>query len=160
MTRQQVRKPKHNLPSQPTPFIGRAVGSDGSKRSPDTRSTEYTSSYTDRSRRYGKDSFSASGCHRSWSIALQMASILLTSPPIREPEAVLMRLPERYGIRETSDRPLLDEIKAQLRLEAMLLLLDNFEQVTAAAPKMGQLLQDCPQLEAAGNQPGSTALAR
>ena len=29
----------------------------------------------------------------------------------------------------------------------MLLLLDNFEQVTAAAPNMGELLRDCPQLK-------------
>ena len=29
----------------------------------------------------------------------------------------------------------------------MLLLLDNFEQVTAAAPKLAELLQDCPQLK-------------
>ena len=29
----------------------------------------------------------------------------------------------------------------------MLLLLDNFEQVTAAAPKVGELLRDCPQLK-------------
>ena len=35
----------------------------------------------------------------------------------------------------------------QLQPKAMLLLLDNFEQVTAAAPKMGELLQGCPQLK-------------
>ena len=29
----------------------------------------------------------------------------------------------------------------------MLLILDNFEQVTAAAPTVAQLLQDCPRLK-------------
>jgi predicted ATPase len=51
------------------------------------------------------------------------------------------------GSRETGSRSLLDEIKEQLRTKKMLLLLDNFEQVTAAARKVLELLQACPQLK-------------
>ena len=50
---------------------------------------------------------------------------------------MLTTIARTSGIRETSDRPLLEELKGQLQSKAMLLLLDNFEQVTAAAPKVG-----------------------
>ncbi len=66
---------------------------------------------------------------------------------IREPEAVPAAIARTVGLRETSDRPLIDEIKAQLQARTMLLLLDNFEQVTAAAPMLGELLQNCPRLK-------------
>ena len=66
---------------------------------------------------------------------------------IGEPESVLAAIARAVGLRETSDRPLLDELKGHLRAQMMLLLLDNFEQVTAAASKMVELLRDCPQLK-------------
>jgi predicted ATPase len=68
--------------------------------------------------------------------------------PIRgEPESVLGAIARTVGLRETSDRPLLDKLKEELRDRMMLLLLDNFEQVTAAAPQVGELLRDCRQLK-------------
>ncbi len=41
----------------------------------------------------------------------------------------------------------MDQLEGQLRARSMLLLLDNFEQVTSAAPMMGQLLQNCSHLK-------------
>jgi len=67
--------------------------------------------------------------------------------PIRNPESVPATIAQTLGLRETSDRPLLDELKEQLRAKKMLLLLDNFEQVTGAAPIVVELLRDCPQLK-------------
>ena len=67
--------------------------------------------------------------------------------PIREPESVLAAIVRTIGLRETSDRPLLDELKEHLRDRMMLLLLDNFEQVTAAAPSVVELLGYCPHLQ-------------
>jgi predicted ATPase len=67
--------------------------------------------------------------------------------PIRDPEAVLTTIARTVGIRESSDRPLLDELVGQLQSKAMLLVLDNFEQVTAAAPRAGEVLQGCPRLK-------------
>ena len=67
--------------------------------------------------------------------------------PIRDPESVLAAIAQTLGLRETSDRPLLDELKGQLRAKKMLLLLDNFEQVTGAASKVVELLRNCPQLK-------------
>ncbi len=66
---------------------------------------------------------------------------------ITDPEAVPTAIAQTLGLREASDRPLLDELKAQLRQKTTLLLLDNFEQVTSAAGKIAELLRDCPRLK-------------
>ena len=66
---------------------------------------------------------------------------------IRDPELFPNVIAQTLGLRETSDRPLLDEVKGQLREKKMLLLLDNFEQVTTAATMVVDLLQDCPKLK-------------
>lgn len=66
--------------------------------------------------------------------------------PIREPESVLAAVARTVGLRQTSDHPLLDELKGYLRERRMLLILDNFEQVTAAAPSVAELLAYCPEL--------------
>ncbi|MCG6957118.1 MAG: AAA family ATPase [Gemmatimonadetes bacterium] len=90
-------------------------------------------------------------------LALQVASELaddfgdgvffIDLAPIVEPEAVLPAVARELGVREASERPLLEEIVAHVRARAVLLVLDNFEQVTAAAPVMAQLLLGCPGLK-------------
>ena len=72
---------------------------------------------------------------------------LVDLAPIREPESVLAAIAQTIGLKDNSDRPLLDKLKGDLRDKTMLLLLDNFEQVTAAAPSIGQLLGDCRDLK-------------
>ena len=52
--------------------------------------------------------------------------------PIRDAEAVLPVIARTIGIRETSYRPLMEELPDQLKDQEMLLLLDNLDQVTAA----------------------------
>ncbi|HEX6269173.1 MAG TPA: adenylate/guanylate cyclase domain-containing protein [Anaerolineales bacterium] len=66
--------------------------------------------------------------------------------PIREPESVLAAIARTVGLRETSERPLLDELKGHLQDRIMLLLLDNFEQVTGAGSHVIELLTYCPRL--------------
>jgi predicted ATPase len=66
--------------------------------------------------------------------------------PIRDPQAVPSAIAQILGLKETSDRPMLEELKAQLREKKMLLLLDNFEQVTSAASIAAELLRDCAHL--------------
>ena len=51
------------------------------------------------------------------------------------------------GLREISDRNMLDEVKKYLQNRKILLLLDNFEQLTMAAPHIYDLLLSCPQLK-------------
>jgi predicted ATPase/class 3 adenylate cyclase len=67
--------------------------------------------------------------------------------PIRVPEGVLPVIARALGIRETSYRPLMQELKDQLKAREILLLLDNLEQVISAGPLLVELLQDCPNLK-------------
>jgi predicted ATPase len=66
--------------------------------------------------------------------------------PLRDPVLVPEAIAQTVGLRETGNQLVFDELKDQLRQKKMLLLLDNFEQVTAAAPLVGELLRDCPLL--------------
>jgi predicted ATPase/class 3 adenylate cyclase len=66
---------------------------------------------------------------------------------VHETEAVPAVLARAIGLTETSELSLLEELKRQLRHHRELLVLDNFEQVTAAAPTLVELLQDCPALK-------------
>ena len=143
----QAKKRKHNLPAQPTPFIGRQTEVNAVKdllmrepQGPGVRLVTLT----------------GPGGTGKTRLALQVAADLLDRfadgvyfvdlAPFREPQAVLAAIARTVGLKE-SDRPLLDEIKNQLRSRTMLLVLDNFEQVTSAAPAVGELLQDCAYLK-------------
>ena len=65
----------------------------------------------------------------------------------RDVDAVLSVTARTVGVHEQSDRPLLEAIKEQIGSQPMLLVFDNFEQVTAAAPTVAELLRDCPELK-------------
>jgi predicted ATPase len=65
----------------------------------------------------------------------------------RDSDAVLWAIGRTIGVRESSDKPLVNELKEQINHKKMLSLLDNFEQVTVAAPAMAELLRDCPELK-------------
>lgn len=67
--------------------------------------------------------------------------------PVRDPGAVPALIARTIGLSERSNGALLDELKGQLREKRMLLLLDNFEQVTPAAVQVAELLQHCPRLK-------------
>jgi predicted ATPase/class 3 adenylate cyclase len=66
---------------------------------------------------------------------------------VRDAEAVPAVTARTIGLNETTDQSLLQELKQQLRHHRELLVFDNFEQVTAAAPTVVELLQDCPGLK-------------
>jgi len=62
-------------------------------------------------------------------------------------EAVLIALGRVIGVGESPGRSLIDDVTDRLRDRQVLLLLDNFEQVTAAAGIATDLLAGCPQLK-------------
>jgi predicted ATPase/class 3 adenylate cyclase len=62
-------------------------------------------------------------------------------------DAVLGLIAAAIGLEETTDRSPLSELRRQLRGQRVLLVLDNFEQVTIAAPVLVELLADCPSLK-------------
>ncbi|TMD62504.1 MAG: tetratricopeptide repeat protein, partial [Chloroflexi bacterium] len=67
--------------------------------------------------------------------------------PISDPDLVIATIAQTLGIQEAGEQPLLDLLQAHLRDKRLLLLLDNFEQVLAAAPGLADLLSGCPQLK-------------
>src|SRR5947209_16757362 len=65
---------------------------------------------------------------------------------VSEPERVIPTMAQALGLWEALDRPLLKQLHAALRERHLLLLLDNFEQVVAAATTLADMLASCPRL--------------
>jgi predicted ATPase/class 3 adenylate cyclase len=66
---------------------------------------------------------------------------------VSESEPALAAIARTLGLSDARDGSLLDELREHLRDRLVLLLLDNFEQATAAAPTVAQLLHDCRRLK-------------
>lgn len=64
-----------------------------------------------------------------------------------DPTLVLPAIAQTLNVREAEGQPLLSALQEHLRDQQLLLVLDNFEQVVAAAPLLGDLLQAAPRLK-------------
>lgn len=134
----------NNLPSQPTVFIGRQVELD-----------EIRSLLLDKTVRLL--TLIGPGGTGKTRLALQLGAELMDGfmdgtyfidlAPIRDPNSFLTTIARTIRLSESSDGSLLDDLKEQLADKSMLLLLDNFEQITAAATLVVTLLQYCPRLK-------------
>jgi predicted ATPase/DNA-binding winged helix-turn-helix (wHTH) protein len=134
----------HNLPVQPTPLIGRkqveAVVC-GLLRRTDVRLLTLT----------------GPGGTGKTRLGLQVASALLEDfesgvyfvplAAIREPTLVVSTIAQTLGIREKAGQLLLDNLQESLQDKHLLLVLDNFEHVVAAAPLLAELLTTSPRLK-------------
>ena len=90
-------------------------------------------------------------------LALQVAANLLdhfidgvyfvSLAPIRDPQQVCAAIAQTLGVQEAAGRPLMGSLHDYLRDKQLLLVADNFEQVTAAAPLVAELLLHCRQLK-------------
>jgi predicted ATPase/DNA-binding XRE family transcriptional regulator len=67
--------------------------------------------------------------------------------PISDPELVFGTIAQTLGVKESGDQPVLATLQTQLIDQTRLLILDNFEQVLAAAPGTAELLAACPRLK-------------
>ena len=67
--------------------------------------------------------------------------------PIRDPDLVVSAIVRTLGLQETGGMTLEATLESYLRDRELLLVLDNFEQVTDAAPLIGRLLASCPYLK-------------
>src|SRR3989440_6190823 len=66
--------------------------------------------------------------------------------PISDPDLLLPTIAQQLSINEREGLPLLELVQLVLQDKRLLLLLDNFEQIVAAAPQLEHLLALCPQL--------------
>jgi predicted ATPase/tRNA A-37 threonylcarbamoyl transferase component Bud32 len=62
-------------------------------------------------------------------------------------DLVVPIIAQTLGIREESGKPLKERLREELREKKILIVLDNFEQVTRAAPQIGELLSGSAQLK-------------
>jgi predicted ATPase/DNA-binding CsgD family transcriptional regulator len=65
---------------------------------------------------------------------------------ITDPARVIPTIAETLGLQEINGLSLQEQVYAALRDQHLLLILDNFEQITAAAPQLVPLLISCPRL--------------
>ena len=66
---------------------------------------------------------------------------------IRDPALVASGIARTLGIQEKASQMLFESLKESLQDTQMLLVLDNFEQVVAAAPLVVEVLATCPRLK-------------
>jgi predicted ATPase/DNA-binding CsgD family transcriptional regulator len=67
-------------------------------------------------------------------------AVMVSLAPINDPALVVSAVAQALGLRETGERPLLELLEAHLRDKQLLVLLDTFEHVVAAAPDLVALL--------------------
>lgn len=66
---------------------------------------------------------------------------------ISEPALVSAAIAETLGVRNVGGHPMQKVLQAYLQEKQLLLVVDNFEHVTAAAPLVGALLTECHRLK-------------
>ena len=69
---------------------------------------------------------------------------LVSLAPIHDPTLVPAAILTALGVHDAGDEPLDERLQRVLRHKALLLLLDNFEQVVEAAPVVAGVLRTCP----------------
>jgi predicted ATPase/class 3 adenylate cyclase len=67
--------------------------------------------------------------------------------PLADPALVLSTVASALGVREEGGQSVVEVLVAFLHDRQLLLLLDNFEHLLAAAPVVGDLLRACPELK-------------
>jgi predicted ATPase/serine/threonine protein kinase len=136
--------PPHNLPAPLTPFVGRRqqlADVCHALAGPDVRLL----------------TLSGPGGTGKTRLALEAARTLLDEfqdgvffislAPIRDPALVLPTIAQILGLHEASGQSVADQLADYLRDLHLLLVLDNLEQVVAAAPAVAGLLAAAPHLK-------------
>lgn len=73
--------------------------------------------------------------------------VFVSLAPVREADQVVIAIGRALGYQEGAGHELLSRLQRSLRQQKLLLVLDNFEHVLAAAPLVGELLSAAPQLK-------------
>src|SRR6266849_2203737 len=133
----------HNLPTQPTPFVGREQEVRtvcGLLCRPEVRLLTLTGP--------GGMGKTRLALHVAAELADQFADgvFLIPLAPLSDPEQVIPAIIQTLGVSDQSGHSPLTVLNAALKDKQMLLLLDNFEQVIPAALLVAELLAACPRL--------------
>ena len=133
-----------NLPTQPTPLIGRE---EELAQTADLLRADETRVLT----------LTGAGGTGKTRLALQLAADMLDEFPegvfvvelvaIREPSLVLPTIAQALAVRELPGLPLDQTLVEHLRDRRLLLLLDNFEHLLAGAPPLAALLAGAPHVK-------------
>lgn len=67
--------------------------------------------------------------------------------PISDPDLVSVTIAQTLGVHEAAGRSMQESLQEYLRDKQLLLVLDNFEQILAAAPVVSALLAECRRLK-------------
>ncbi|HEV2456890.1 MAG TPA: helix-turn-helix domain-containing protein, partial [Ktedonobacterales bacterium] len=134
----------HNLPIPPTPLLGRereAREVTALLRRADVRLVTLT----------------GPGGVGKTRLALQVAAELVDDfadgvwfvslSRLSDPALVLLTIARTLGLRELGSRSIQEQLRAHLQTRRLLLVLDNCEQVVAAAPEVAELLESSPGLK-------------
>jgi predicted ATPase/DNA-binding CsgD family transcriptional regulator len=91
-------------------------------------------------------------------LALEVANVVRADFPdgvyfvalasVGDPAVVLSTIAHALGVREQGDRPLVEQIATAVGDRRLLVVLDNFEQITAAASDVAALLVSCARMAA------------
>src|SRR5215472_17790950 len=66
---------------------------------------------------------------------------------IRDPEFVLPTIAQALGLKESSGQSLHEQLRAFLREQHLLLVLDNYEQLVRTSPLLADMVETCPHLK-------------
>ena len=134
----------NNLPAQTTPFIGREHEIRAIKEQ----------LFKPKVRLLTLSGVGGTGKTR---LALQAAAELVDDfehgvffvalAALSDPELVLPTIAHAFAVREAAGKPVQEHLEDYLREKQMLLVLDNFEQVVDAAPRVSELLTAAPRLK-------------
>jgi predicted ATPase/DNA-binding CsgD family transcriptional regulator len=134
--------PKHNLPVQLTPFIGRA------------HETAEVKQLLGQSRLLTLTGPGGTGKTRlALEVAAQVAEAFddgvyfIDLATLSDHASVAKAIAQALGVQETTAEPIRDTLKRALARQDVLLLIDNFEHVIQAAPLVSQLLAGCVRLK-------------
>jgi len=147
------------LPTHATPFVGRSKELDALRdliRRDDVRLVTLTGPGGTGKTRLATEA--ASGLGDAFPHGLYFVDLASLS----EPALVLPRIAEALGVEETAAADgadgLLEALRGRLRQDRLLLLLDNFEQVLAAAPAVADVLAAGPAVKVLVTSRGSLRL--
>lgn len=139
-----VFEPKHNLPAQPTAFIGRAEEAQAVIELLETPSVRLVT-------------LVAPGGMGKTRLALEVAErcvpyypdgvYFVALAPLSTPEGVVTAMADSIGLTFVPDSDIRQQLLEYLHAKAMLLVVDNFEHVLAGATVIADLLRAAPQLK-------------